>query len=187
MSKVRERESYRHGNLPDTLVRDALKQLETESAEKVSLRVLADNAGVSPRAPYQHFPTRQALLDQVALLGLRALQAQLNDSRFELFEICESYIDFAVNHSHLFRLMFALETAQKGRAEVRACFERAIIKRRPDLDSLQLSNATYGLWSMAHGMALLRINEIVCDDVMVGEVAWEFVDCIQVRTDSIRI
>ena len=53
--------SYRHGDLANALIADALVLLEEKSADAVSLRDLAERAGVSPRAPYVHFSSQSGL------------------------------------------------------------------------------------------------------------------------------
>jgi AcrR family transcriptional regulator len=46
-------------------------------AQALPLRGVARRAGVSPAAPYHHFPDKQALLDAVAERGFHALNAAM--------------------------------------------------------------------------------------------------------------
>jgi AcrR family transcriptional regulator len=59
----KRRASYHHGDLHDALVRAARAILERQGLAALSLRGAARAAGVSPAAPYHHFPDKQALLD----------------------------------------------------------------------------------------------------------------------------
>src|SRR5579863_903664 len=57
---------YHHGDLRRVLI-DAASQLAEEGgAEAVSVREAARRAGVSPGAPFRHFPSRDALMLAVA-------------------------------------------------------------------------------------------------------------------------
>src|ERR1700741_2439858 len=76
--KVDERQApYHHGDLRDALVQAAQRILETDGLAALSLRAVARRAGVSPAAPYHHFPDKQALLDAVAERGFDALTAAM--------------------------------------------------------------------------------------------------------------
>jgi AcrR family transcriptional regulator len=58
----RKRQTFRHGNLPEALVRAALARLEGGGVESISLRELAADVGVNHRAVYRHFPDKLSLL-----------------------------------------------------------------------------------------------------------------------------
>jgi AcrR family transcriptional regulator len=57
---------YHHGNLVDALLAAAVEIIDEHGVEKLSMRELARRAGVSSGAPFQHFPTKAALLTAVA-------------------------------------------------------------------------------------------------------------------------
>ena len=73
------RDTFRHGNLPEALVAAALKRLEVDGEESLSLRELARDAGVNHRAVYRHFPDKAALLARVAEEGWRQLGRRMID------------------------------------------------------------------------------------------------------------
>jgi AcrR family transcriptional regulator len=75
-----KRDTFRHGNLPEALVNAALKRLEAEGVESISLRELARDAGVNHRAVYRHFPDKLSLLAAVAENGWRRLAQRLRKS-----------------------------------------------------------------------------------------------------------
>ena len=68
---------YHHGDLRRQLVVWTLKLAEERGLDEVAVRDVAKAAGVSPGAPFRHFPTRVALLAAVAEQGMDALAAQL--------------------------------------------------------------------------------------------------------------
>ena len=54
---------YHHGDLRRVLVEAALQLVEEGGADAVSVREAARRAGVSPGAPFRHFPSRNALMN----------------------------------------------------------------------------------------------------------------------------
>ncbi len=71
-------------------------------------------AGVSPAAPYHHFPDKQALLDAIATQGFDALtsametrMAKETDPNARLDASGVGYVAFAVENPALFQLMFS--------------------------------------------------------------------------------
>src|SRR5262245_53999387 len=66
MAREQARTTYHHGNLQRALIDAALAALAEEGPEKLSLRDVARRAGVSPAAPYRHFPDKDALIAAVA-------------------------------------------------------------------------------------------------------------------------
>ena len=57
---------YHHGDLRRVLIDAALKLVGESGAGAVSVREAARRAGVSPGAPFRHFPSRDALMNAVA-------------------------------------------------------------------------------------------------------------------------
>jgi len=66
---------YHHGDLRRALV-DAALHLAAEGAE-VSVREAARRAGVSPGAPFRHFPSRDALMTAVAVEAQRRFRSEI--------------------------------------------------------------------------------------------------------------
>src|ERR1700712_3249509 len=89
--------------------------VERVGVEALSLRELTREIGVSNNAPRRHFPSKQVLLDALALQGFERLGAVLNRAASSdepafvrrLIKVAPAHIRFAVKHQSLFRLMFA--------------------------------------------------------------------------------
>lgn len=64
--KLTHLKPYHHGNLVDALLAAAVEIIDDQGVEKLSMRELARRAGVSPGAPFAHFPSKAALLTAVA-------------------------------------------------------------------------------------------------------------------------
>ena len=77
---ARRRKTYHHGNLRRALLDGALRLVEDQGAEALTLRAAARRAGVSQAAPYRHFADKQALLAAVAEEGFRALTEAMRRS-----------------------------------------------------------------------------------------------------------
>ena len=68
---------YHHGDLRRVLIDAALRLAQEGGLEAVSVREAARRAGVSPGAPFRHFPSRDALMTAVAEEAQRRFRAEL--------------------------------------------------------------------------------------------------------------
>ena len=167
---------YHHGELPATLMALAIEHIAAGGTEKLSLRALAREAGVSPTAPYRHFPTKQCLLAALATQGFERLHqrtlaaAQSNGSIDERFiELGETYIGFALENPTAYRLMFGsvlgdfseyemLRVASEASYQpVQELLQELIDDKQLPLDVVLLGGV---VWSGVHGMASLLINDM---------------------------
>ena len=112
--------AYHHGNLRETLLLEARKQLEDIGSEKLSLRALARSIGVSQTAPYRHFSDKETLLGAMATEAFRELQMHLKqvaegcpDLDTAMVEVGVGYVNFAVENRALYKLMFGPALARK--------------------------------------------------------------------------
>ena len=71
------RRGYHHGRLREAMVEAAVGLIEEVGPYAVTVREVARRAGVSPGAPFRHFPTRTALLTAVAEEAMRRFQARI--------------------------------------------------------------------------------------------------------------
>lgn len=69
---------YHHGDLRRVLVEAALQLVSEGGMEAVSVREAARRAGVSPGAPFRHFPSRDALIQAVAEEAQRRFRAEID-------------------------------------------------------------------------------------------------------------
>ena len=173
---ARRRKTYHHGNLRRALLDGALRLVEDQGAEALTLRAAARRAGVSQAAPYRHFADKQALLAAVAEEGFRALtdamrraaaaQAAGALARFRALGL--AYVEFASTHPAHFRVMFGREVADRSAypplqaaaletfgllVEAVAECQRAAFVRAGDPEALALS-----AWSTVHGLSALLVD-----------------------------
>jgi AcrR family transcriptional regulator len=107
-----KRATFRHGNLPNTLVDAAMARLERGGIDAISLRDLASDAGVNHRAVYRHFPNKLSLLALVAERGWQQLAQRLKKStggktpgESVLVAASIGFFQFARDFPNLFHLM----------------------------------------------------------------------------------
>jgi AcrR family transcriptional regulator len=123
----------------------AERLLEEVSVEKLSLRELARQSGVSHGAPRQHFPDKQSLLDELAVAGFDRIRAALDTvldgvdepfgRRLELF--AGAWVGFATAHPALLELMFAGKN-RPGAHRLRAVADQAFARSSAMIAEAQL-------------------------------------------------
>lgn len=168
--------SYHHGDLRRALLDAALQEVGQNGLGQLSLRALARVVGVSPRAPYNHFASKEELLAAVAVEGFAEQEAQLrarleaagDDVRERLAVTGEVYVTFAAERPAHFRVMYAphahvaenapalvavRERLQKLFLETIVAGQRTGVIREGDPMQIALA-----CWSMVHGLAVLLIE-----------------------------
>lgn len=166
---------YHHGDLRRALIEAARALVEQEGPADLSLRAVARAAGVSPAAPYHHFPDKGALLDAVADEGWQALAVTLQDARTKagsapdiLATLGVAYVCFARDNPELYRLMYdrtrdkdALPDTAQDRQGAYNLIKRAVRLslgqgQSQALGGVDLELATLAIWCAAHGLAEMR-------------------------------
>ena len=77
VSRAAAAKPYHHGDLRRVLIDAALQLVGEGGPEAVSVREAARRAGVSPGAPFRHFPSRDALMQAVAEEAQRRFRAEI--------------------------------------------------------------------------------------------------------------
>jgi AcrR family transcriptional regulator len=169
------RASYHHGALREALLSASLDLIEAEGIGAVSLRRVARAAGVSPGAPYHHFPDRASLLAALSARGYRLLGRELATARAAattpvqaLTALIRAYVTFAHEQPAYFRLMFRPELSEPQKhPEAKAAEDaasasldktvadcvRAGVVPAGQADALALT-----AWSLGHGLASLWLD-----------------------------
>ncbi len=161
------RDSYHHGDLRAACLDAAMELLGEEDETALSLRGVARRAGVSANAPYRHYRDKEALLAALATRGFQDLTARLvtADSSAvpgaEFIALAQAYVNYAVEHPALFRLMFghpcsrshpdAAAAAGQASAVLAARVATAILPAHRDAFMI-------GCWALVHGLAALILD-----------------------------
>ena len=148
------RETFRHGNLPEALIEAALKRLEADGVEAISLRDLAADVGVNHRAVYRHFPDKLSLLARVAERGWQRLALRLKKATVgkapgepALIAASVGFLQCARDFPNLFHLMGGARINEEGEFPT---LEAAII------DALQVFAVGFAGTGMAPGIVIER-------------------------------
>jgi|DEB0MinimDraft_12_1074336.scaffolds.fasta_scaffold02187_6 AcrR family transcriptional regulator len=184
------RPSYHHGDLRQALLVAAKALIAEAGIENLSLRKLAERAGVSRTAPYHHFSDKNELLCAIAAQGFRrrhrAMQETFNDAilspqqNFEAY-ICD-YVRHAADYPEEYELMFGRNiwkqkhSTQELRDVAYPCFqhqlemvaswqEQGLIGGDNPLRTSQV------IWGTVHGIAKLFIDGIYTDSAQVEEIS----------------
>jgi AcrR family transcriptional regulator len=167
---------YHHGDLKNALIKAGVEILAKEGIGGLSLRKVAQRAGVSHSAPYAHFPDKQSLIAAISTEGFNQLYAELNsiaalypdDPKRQLIESSQAYVRFALTNSDTFKIMFSgvlekekeypafVEISQRTFKQVvgivQACQNAGILRAsQPDI-------AAVILWGQIHGIIALAME-----------------------------
>lgn len=171
--------AYHHGDLRRSLLTAARELLVERGVTGFSLREVARRAGVSPRAPYHHFPDRIALLAEVAregfggLSALMATEMGIADPEQRLRALGLAYLRFAAESPAEFQTMHCDELCSvetfPDRPEVAEGSFRYLFATLQDLAGRPLSEdegQRVGLvaWAVVHGLATLRAEGVLGTD-----------------------
>jgi AcrR family transcriptional regulator len=173
---------YHHGDLASAFMDAAIKRIAQEGVEKLSLRAVARDLGVSQTALYRHFDDKTHLLTLLAQQGFSRLAqvssdaaSQHGDDTFAaIMALGMAYIEFAQYHPEHYRLMFGgmLKRDCKDDAlpEIRMTSFDVILQQanlglaRGDLIQLEPRLLARSCWAKVHGIAMLLIDGFYADN-----------------------
>lgn len=177
--------TYHHGNLKSELIRLGLEALEQQDLGFISLRGLAQAAGVSKAAPYRHFSDKEELLAALTAEGFRMFTVRLDTARKKpgippldiLVLMCRAYTGFAREHPRLFYLMFSSyglalhspECSAEGQKSLDV-LRQAIQSWQPQLSGEQQEYLTLAVWAYIHGITSLIIEGFIDGQDWEGEL-----------------
>lgn len=189
---MNNKKSYHHGDLKNALIKAGIEILAQEGVGELSLRKVAQKAGVSHTAPYAHFTDKQALIAAISTEGFRLLHGQVaaathmyaDDPARQLMETAWTYVQFALHDPDQFKIMFSsvLEKEkeypdfvamsqsnfQQVVVVILACQQAGILRAGPP----ELMTVT--VWGAVHGLIALllegQIPHAVLDQFPVREI-----------------
>lgn len=188
---------YHHGDLYRALLEAAVK---APDLEQISLRELASGLGVSAAAVYRHFDSREALLAELAAIGIAQLTERFSDAfdlntppadalqaTQRLQRLGVAYLRFADEQPAMWRLIFgvnavqtranALQTTEPTSysylpAALLGLYRTGVIAAPPAPGDLLFT------WSAVHGAAALRVGNVAAAQGEVEHVGAEVVQRI---------
>jgi AcrR family transcriptional regulator len=181
---------YHHGNLRSALLRQAEQVLAERGVERLSLRELARELGVSNGAPRRHFADKGALLDALAVEGFERLGSRLDvaleeaegDFAQRLTVFARAYVGFGVEHRALLGLMHRPKSAFDDR--LRAANDRAFAaplrlleqaREQGDIDPDTSGRVDMTILALLQGLTLIATtgthDNLSLDALVTGSVA----------------
>lgn len=166
---------YHHGDLRRALIEQALRTIDKEGVERLTLRAVGDALGVSRTALYRHFSDKQALVAGVAREGFRTLRLALVEAwertgrgQAGFQAMGEAYLQFAATHPSHYRVMFGRfvesgardpELVQEAEAAFQALVDALVAQQHEGLVRRDdpVLQARF-VWSVVHGLAMLTID-----------------------------
>jgi AcrR family transcriptional regulator len=184
---------YHHGDLKNALITAGVGILAKEGIGGLSLRKVAQRAGVSHSAPYAHFPDKQSLIAAISTEGFNQLYTELDavtslypdDPKKQLLEGSQTYVRFAMNNADTFKIMFSgvLEKEKEYPAFVEIShktFERVVGIVQACQDAGILCASPPGmmavtLWGQIHGIIALAMEGQISRTVLEQHTVHELV------------
>lgn len=193
-SMTANKQNYHHGDVPRALMDAALVRIKNDGVEKLSLRAIARDIGVSQSAPYRHFKDKTELLVKLACEGFEKLAdidaIDISDDNVlnNLVTIGCCYIKFARENPETYKLMFGSKIEDRNSHE-------ALHEAGQKAFSVIVNEVTKGVetgylldqepltlarccWSKVHGLACLAIDgffnniEVSISDFLAQQVTF---------------
>ena len=176
------RDTYHHGNLPETLIDRGAKLLSEKGTDGFSMREVARRAGVAVAAPSHHFGNAKGLLTAIAAEGFGRLADQMEraaaaarDTEDKVVAMCQAYRAMGVSDPGYAAIMFRLELLDESdhrfqEQSFRAfdLFAEALRQAASrGVDAVQISYAARTLWATMHGLVDLKmINDREAEELI---------------------
>ena len=173
MTVKKDKKTYHHGNLAESLLA-AVDELATKfGLEAVTLRACAKIVGVSPSSAFRHYSDKRALLTAFATQALHQLSDSIDSAKKQAVENNENefdavglaYVEFALDKPAFFRAMWREETTYTSDEEYVAATNRlsahlqgGFAETIVDDDPNRLSPEELLAWSAVHGLANLFVD-----------------------------
>jgi AcrR family transcriptional regulator len=103
----------RDGTTKARIAKCALRMLEAEGPESVSMRRVAGEVGITPMAIYHYFPTRQSLLRTIVDREFDQFAEAIHSVRrprsfmAQMIHIMDAYVDYAFARPRIFDYVFS--------------------------------------------------------------------------------
>ncbi|MGN0144831.1 MAG: TetR/AcrR family transcriptional regulator [Clostridium sp.] len=189
-------DKYHHGDLKETLIKNGIKLLNEGGSKNFSMRKLAAMCNVSHAAPYNHFKSKEELIEAIMDYVFKELEDSLSviEKKFKdkpsllTLELGKQYVKFMVSNPDYLKILFLSDFKTKikiSNVNIDSKYEAFNILRNSAIREFKMygvkeedySRNIVAMWSMVHGLAIMIANEtIICD----GDIG-EFVENILVN------
>jgi AcrR family transcriptional regulator len=173
-SAVRPKKRFHHGDLREALIAATRELLIEHGPDGFTLADACRRAGVTTAAPYKHFRDKQEILEDIVLRGFEELTAANAKAVAEggpgtiagITAMGSSYLDFAVAHPALFRLMFGHKSEimkvrqvdESGKQCLKKVIEEVAAYSRKHGHAADAEEIALRLWTFVHGASSLQLD-----------------------------
>lgn len=182
---------YHHGDLRRAMLQAAVRTIDSQGVDAVTLRAVGASLGVSRTALYRHFQNKSSLLTAVAAEGFTTLRELLleawmgDDPSLEAFAAMgRAYVRFAIEHPAHYQVMFGgfpIDDACKPElkdsgtdafmalVDALAALHQVGLVRKDDIQR----QAAF-VWATVHGISMLSIDRQLGPDPADGLALAEY-------------
>lgn len=164
----------RHQKTKATILQAARELISERGLEGLSLRELARRTDYSPSGLYEYFESKEAIINEISTEGFARLAEYLKRAPVSLspsarlVEMGLAYLDFARDHPEHFMLIFTnftfkgtssddpIESDSPYHILLQAVQVAIDAEEFKPQEGYSLEEIAYSLWSLVHGMAMLR-------------------------------
>jgi AcrR family transcriptional regulator len=170
-AKPKKKAGYHHEDLRRALLDAAILHLREGDLTALTMQALAKAAGVSPGAPYHHFPDKASVLASLATEGFELWLARASHvvaaartPERRLAALVRAWLDFASLHPSHYRVMFLRDVEDRVRFATLhetsgrglALLVQVLAENVPEASRAELLARAVSIWSTVHGFASLR-------------------------------
>lgn len=183
------KQSYHHGNLRKELIEAGIKMVQQVGIEKLSLRKLAAQCGVSEAAPYSHFANKEELLkamqEYVTELLMRCLKEAVEhtdnpNSPTAILNMGKAYVLFFMDNPEYYSFLF-MQQCVKIDLSMNENFKNFPpfqfykdkvyeVYRKEGFSEERIKYGIIAMWAKVHGIAAITSMKYVTKDFEWEEV-----------------
>jgi len=174
MKKTKEQ---RQARTREAILKAALDLISRKGLDSLSLREIARRVGYSPAGLYEYFDGKDDILRTLARQGDAMLRARFESifpdlpAKEYVIQICLAYVDFVIHYSEYFLVINKVSSNYNSLEQpapqessyfilLQAVTNLVTVEEIAPRDDYYREGITYSLWSMAHGMGMLRLNQL---------------------------
>ncbi|NML92857.1 TetR/AcrR family transcriptional regulator [Novosphingobium olei] len=173
---MKPKKPYHKENLRQDLIDAGREYVRINGHQGLSIRMLAQQVGVSPGAPYHHFPDRRAFLLALAIDQFEGLLQEASakaEDGLSAVDVVKSramnFVRFALDNPHMLELMYESDLTrpevapqlqhyqelshQSGADSIRRCL--------PDINEKEAGLRNIGLWTSIYGLVSMINKGII--------------------------
>lgn len=173
---IKERKKLEKQRMQERILATAMKLFLNEGFERVTIRRIAEVIEYSPATIYLYFKNKNEILYALHVAGLEKFYKRqqtvlsIKDPQKRLYQHAKVYVEFALENPEYYDLMFIMKEPvkkMKGTKKWELAMRSYDLLKETIKESMEagylatadLDAATFGFWSLTHGIASLVIRE----------------------------